>query len=37
MIRTFEHKGLERIFKKGNHRGIIAKTEVRADQPISGS
>jgi proteic killer suppression protein len=32
MIRTFKHKGLERFFKKGDHRGIIAKTEERTDR-----
>ena len=32
MIRTFKHRGLERFFKKGDHRGIIAKTEVRAER-----
>lgn len=32
MIRTFKHKGLERFFKKGDHRGIIAKSEVRTER-----
>ena len=34
MIRTFKHKGLERFFKKGNHRGIIAKTEERTERML---
>jgi len=34
MIRTFKHKGLERFFKKGDHRGIIAKTEVRTERML---
>lgn len=32
MIRSFRHKGLERFFKKGDHRGIIAKTEMRTER-----
>ena len=32
MIRTFKHRGLERFFKKQDHRGIIAKTEVRTER-----
>jgi len=32
MILTFKHRGLERYFKKGDHRGIIAKTEVRTER-----
>ena len=32
MIRTFKHRGLERFFKKGDHRGIIAKTEAGAER-----
>jgi proteic killer suppression protein len=32
MIQTFKHRGLERFFKKGDHRGIIAKSEVRAER-----
>jgi proteic killer suppression protein len=32
MILTFKHRGLERFFKKGDHRGIIAKTEVRTER-----
>ena len=34
MIRTFKHRGLERLFKKGDHRGIIAKTEVRTERML---
>jgi proteic killer suppression protein len=34
MIRTFRHKGLERFFKKGDHRGIIAKTEARIERML---
>ena len=34
MIRTFKHKGLERFFKKGDHRGIIAKTEERTERML---
>lgn len=32
MIRTFKHRGLERFFKKGDHRGIIAKSEARIER-----
>ncbi|HQR02756.1 MAG: type II toxin-antitoxin system RelE/ParE family toxin [Proteobacteria bacterium] len=32
MIRTFRHRGLERFFKKGDHRGIIAKSEARIER-----
>jgi proteic killer suppression protein len=32
MILTFKHRGLERFFKKGDHRGIIARTEVRTER-----
>jgi proteic killer suppression protein len=32
MILTFKHRGLERFFKKQDHRGIIAKTEVRIER-----
>lgn len=32
MILTFKHRGLERFFKKGDHRGIIAKTDVRTER-----
>jgi len=34
MIRTFKHRGLERLFRKGDHRGIIAKTEVRTERML---
>ena len=34
MIRTFKHRGLERFFKKGDHLGIIAKTEVRTERML---
>jgi proteic killer suppression protein len=34
MIRTFKHKGLERFFRKGDHRGIIAKTEERTERML---
>lgn len=32
MILTFKHRGLERFFKRGDHRGISAKTEVRTER-----
>jgi len=32
MIRTFKHRGLERFFRKGDHRGIIARTEARTER-----
>ncbi len=32
MILTFKHRGLERFFRKGDHRGIIAKSEVRVER-----
>ena len=31
MIRTFKHRGLERFFTKGDHRGILAKSDVRIE------
>lgn len=34
MIRTFRHRGLERFFTKGDHRGIIAKTELRTERML---
>jgi len=34
MILTCKHRGLERFFKKGDHRGIIAKTEVRTERML---
>lgn len=32
VIRTFKHKGLERFFTKGDHRGIPAKSEARIER-----
>ena len=32
MIKTFKHKGLERFFAKGDHRGIPAKSESRIER-----
>ncbi len=32
MILTFKHRGLERFFKTGDHRGIIAKSETRIER-----
>jgi proteic killer suppression protein len=32
MIIGFKHRGLERCFKKGDHRGIIAKTGERTER-----
>jgi proteic killer suppression protein len=32
MIRTFRHRGLERFFKKGDHRGILAKSEAKTER-----
>jgi proteic killer suppression protein len=32
MIRTFKHRGLERFFKNGDHRGIIAKADARIER-----
>lgn len=34
MIRTFKHRGLERFFRKGDHRGILAKTEDRVERML---
>jgi len=34
MIRSFKHKGLERFFRKCDHRGIIAKTEMRVERVL---
>lgn len=34
MIRIFKHRGLERFFKNGDHRGIISKTEVRTERML---
>ena len=32
MIRTFKHRGLERFFTKGDHRGILPKSEARIER-----
>ena len=32
MILTFKHRGLERFFRKGDHRGIISKSENRIER-----
>ena len=32
MIRNFKHRGLERFYTKGDHRGISAKSEVRIER-----
>ena len=32
MIGSFKHRGLERFFKKGDHRGILAKTDARVER-----
>ena len=32
MIRDFKHKGLERFFRKSDHRGIPAKSEARIER-----
>ncbi len=32
MILTFKHRGLERFFRKGDHRGIISKSETRIER-----
>jgi proteic killer suppression protein len=34
MIRTFRHRGLERFFTKGDHRGILAKSEDRIERML---
>lgn len=34
MIRTFGHRGLERFFRKGDHRGILAKSEARIERML---
>lgn len=34
MIRTFKHRGLERFFKNGDHRGILAKSEARTERML---
>jgi proteic killer suppression protein len=32
MIRTFQHRGLERFFETGDRRGILAKSEARIER-----
>ena len=32
MIRGFRHKGLERFFRRGDHRGIPARSEARIER-----
>lgn len=32
MILSFKHRGLERFFRKGDHRGIISKSETRIER-----
>jgi proteic killer suppression protein len=32
MIRDFRHKGLERFFRKSDHRGIPAKSQARIER-----
>ena len=32
MIRSFRHKGLERFFRRGDHRGIPARSEGRSER-----
>ncbi|MDR2000072.1 MAG: type II toxin-antitoxin system RelE/ParE family toxin [Zoogloeaceae bacterium] len=34
MILTFKHKGLEKFFRKGDHRGIIAKSEAKIERML---
>ena len=34
MIRTFKHKGLERFFAKGDHRGIPAQFGARLERML---
>lgn len=34
MIRTFKHRGLERFFRKGDHRGILARSEARIERML---
>lgn len=34
MIRTFRHRGLERFFTKGDHKGILAKSEARIERML---
>lgn len=32
MIKSFKHRGLERFFKSGDHRGIMPKSEARIER-----
>lgn len=32
MIRSFKHRGLERFFTKGDHKGILPKSEARIER-----
>ncbi|MDP1605204.1 MAG: type II toxin-antitoxin system RelE/ParE family toxin [Rhodocyclaceae bacterium] len=32
MILTFKHRGLERFFRKGDHRGILARSAARIER-----
>ena len=34
MIRTFKHKGLERFFTKGDHRGVPAQSAARIERML---
>lgn len=34
MIRTFKHKGLERFFRRGDHRGIPAQFSGRIERML---
>jgi proteic killer suppression protein len=34
MIRTFRHRGLERFFSRGDHRGILARSEARIERML---
>ena len=34
MIRSFEHKGLDRFFAKGDHRGIPAQFAARIERML---
>ena len=34
MIRTFKHKGLERFFTKGDHRGIPVQSAARIERML---
>jgi toxin HigB-1 len=34
MIRGFRHKGLERFFRRGDHRGILAHVAARIERML---